>query len=985
MTNLNSVDYSKQGSNVSELTKAESPALRSLKDGPVDDIPQVRKFETVIERPIELTNAKLPNSVIENTKEQDRASRELKEEADKEASAFKDIAGKLNSDNLKALMDDGLNPGDSKADIIEKSVENFKEHREEKREYTAAEAEHLKESAENARSMGLNDEEREIAEKLEQSGLAVTKENIEKVQGALELAGNAVKNLTDSGKRYLVSENKTQSIINIYMAGHIAGDASSIERSADGDLYTESAENEKVWQEVLPQARNILANEGVPVDDETLGVSKWLFFNDIPINAENIAEALSLNNLKDGVPKDETEVKIVDTIALGEKSYDAIIGDVDERKASYVVNYLSNVNADSIKDITARRKLEEARLALTYESALGMIRKGIDIDLSDLEGLVESLKKTESDYYAGLIENATYDSELSRENEGESPEKVLERPKLSLSDQVALMSKVLTVRNYAVNMPLDSDYMTGAVGESEKSNNTINLERFHEAGLAYEASGTEVRRNLGDSMRKAFRNVDEIISKNGLTPTEANRTAVKMLAMNNADITRASIISMRKSTIIATTALKGLKPATVAGLIKNGRNPLDMSMEELFETVKEINNSAPQSDESYAAYLYKIENRGDITDEERQAYIGIYRLLNKLEQNDGGDIGSVVLAGRELTLRNMLSAVRSRRQLGFDVTVDEDLGELADFTEAANRIDRQIDSAFISDIAAKLNDELSEASEDYLKDQSAELARFMSENSDSTQGLITEGARLTAYNLAALGDIRRGRRSLNAITDNLPDEDLDELSENSENSLAEMDDPEKLASDVEAINGKLSDKADDLAAADNITFDRFAALLAAKRTLALSNVRTRSGKFDIPVFVNDRLANLSVSINEGGNGSDRGSIDISIDDLLNGEFTVNGDTVTGFMASEDENVLQATSGALNLLTENIENSGFQTGEISFHNVKMVQNSGNNVDNKDSNVKTRKLYRAAKVIATFMLGRVRGMAENGTDSMSTVKE
>lgn len=985
MTNLNSVDYSKQGSNVSELTKAESPALRSLKDGPVDDIPQVRKFETVIERPIELTNAKLPNSVIENTKEQDRASRELKEEADKEASAFKDIAGKLNSDNLKALMDDGLNPGDSKADIIEKSVENFKEHREEKREYTAAEAEHLKESAENIRSMSLNDDEREIAKKLEQSGVAVTKENIEKVQGSMEMAGNAVKNLTDSGKKYLVSENKAQSIINIYMAGHVAPDASSIARRADGDTYTESTENEKAWQEVLPQARKLLMNEGVPTDDETIAAAKWLFLNDIPINAENIAETLSLDNLKESLPKVETEVKIVDTIASGEKSYDAVIGDVAERKASYVVNYLLNVNADSIKDITARRKLEEARLALTYESALSMIKKGIDVDLSDLEGLVTNLKKTENDYYASLLENAPEEPVATRKNAGGDSEKVHEKPRRSLHEQVALMSQVLSVRNYAVNMPLDSDYMAGAVDESEKSNNTINLQRFHEAGLAYEATGTEVRRDLGDSMRKAFRNVDEIILETGLTPTEANRTAVKMLAMNNADITRASIISMRKSTIIATTALKGLKPATVAGLIKNGRNPLDMSMEELFETVKEINNSAPQSDESYAAYLYKIENKGDITDEERQAYIGIYRLLNKLEQNDGGDIGSVVLAGRELTLRNMLSAVRSRRQLGFDATVDEELGELADFTEASNRIDRQIDGAFISDIAAKLKDELSEASEDYLKDQSAELARFMSENSDSMQGLITEGAKLTAYNLAAESDIRRGRKSINAITENLSEDDLDELGGSSEKSVAEMDDPEKLTTDVEAINGKLSDKADDLAAADNITFDRFAALLAAKRTLALSSVRIRSGKFDIPVFVNERLANLSVSINEGGNGSDRGSIDISIDDLLNGEFTVNGDTVTGFMASEDENALQAVSGALSLLTENIENSGFIAGEISFHNVKTVQNSGNNVDNKDSNVKTRKLYRAAKVIATFMLGRVRGMAENGTDSMSTVKE
>jgi len=50
-----------------------------------------------------------------------------------------------------------------------------------------------------------------------------------------------------------------------------------------------------------------------------------------------------------------------------------------------------------------------------------------------------------------------------------------------------------------------------------------------------------------------------------------------------------SVTKMKVAATLTETALKELKPATVAGLIKSGINPLDLDMEELLKRAKEIN------------------------------------------------------------------------------------------------------------------------------------------------------------------------------------------------------------------------------------------------------------------------------------------------------------------------------------------------------------------------------------------------------------
>ena len=61
---------------------------------------------------------------------------------------------------------------------------------------------------------------------------------------------------------------------------------------------------------------------------------------------------------------------------------------------------------------------------------------------------------------------------------------------------------------------------------------------------------------------------------------------------------------------------------------------------------------------------------------ERDAFIGVYRLINNVEKTDGQVIGSLVNQNAEITLNNLLTGVRNIKNKGINVTVDENFEEL---------------------------------------------------------------------------------------------------------------------------------------------------------------------------------------------------------------------------------------------------------------------------------------------------------------------
>ena len=64
---------------------------------------------------------------------------------------------------------------------------------------------------------------------------------------------------------------------------------------------------------------------------------------------------------------------------------------------------------------------------------------------------------------------------------------------------------------------------------------------YEEAGERYETLMTAPRSDLGDSIRKAFSNVDDILTDMSLEKTSENQRAVRILAYNSMEITPENI------------------------------------------------------------------------------------------------------------------------------------------------------------------------------------------------------------------------------------------------------------------------------------------------------------------------------------------------------------------------------------------------------------------------------------------------------------
>ena len=215
------------------------------------------------------------------------------------------------------------------------------------------------------------------------------------------------------------------------------------------------------------------------------------------------------------------------------------------------------------------------------------------------------------------------------------------------------------------------------------------------AGEAYETLMTAPRADMGDSIRKAFRNIDDILQEIGMEPTESNARAVRILAYNQMEINEQSVLEMKLADRQVQEAFDSLKPAVVREMIRDGINPLQMQMSELNEQAEQIRAKIGGADDltKFSEYLWKLEQNHGISAQERDSFIGIYRLIHQVEAGDGAAIGALVHQGAPLTMGNLLGAVRSEKKSGMDYKVDDTFGGVEGSFKSASITD-QINAAY---------------------------------------------------------------------------------------------------------------------------------------------------------------------------------------------------------------------------------------------------------------------------------------------------
>ncbi len=486
---------------------------------------------------------------------------------------------------------------------------------------------------------------------IKQADLPATQETVSGCEEAIEQA-SGLTGCSDEVVKYMVEHELEPTVENLYRAQHSTAAAGSKPAPVALDDHLKA------------QVEGIIAQAGLTVNDETMACSQWMLENQLPLTEENLRYAMDLKHMQ--LPPD-TELLVgamVEAVAEGNRPVDAVIleGYSNRDRAEQAVQAVNqatdaevwnvvekglpltieNLQAEQngaqqenaqagrnaqqqnlpeyareeLSFLTAKRQLEETRLMMTVQASYALLKQGISIETQPLEELVAHLKSLEDEYYRNLL--AQNGIPATEENTAVFAETITKSQELA-GTPAYILGTIRTGEDTVTTM-----HQAGTARQAE-------LER---AGEAYETLRTAPRADMGDSIRKAFRNVDDILQDLDLETTEQNRRAVRILAYNQMEINEESIAGIKAADQKVQNLFQNLSPSVVMEMIREGVNPLEMNVEQLNSKAQEIKNRMEDAgEEKFSKYLWKLEQRQEISPQERDSYIGIYRLLNQTEQS----------------------------------------------------------------------------------------------------------------------------------------------------------------------------------------------------------------------------------------------------------------------------------------------------------------------------------------------------------------
>lgn len=494
------------------------------------------------------------------------------------------------------------------------------------------------------------------------------------LEGKAQKAADVISQAADEDLAYLISRDETVTVQKLEEAHNLnqSGSLSESERKEITDLVNS-----------IPKMAE--AQKDFSVNESLYNAAS----SSASANVSASAGETTQTDAKENVLYSSEDGNVVQT-AAGANETGTGSGNMQNSAGNMSQDQAAVYTEIQVRFITARRQLEEVRLMMTVESSYMMYRQGISVDTSSMEDLISQLKEIENSYYKYLLKEGGIEAtEVNVTLFAETSNK--------LEQLKEMPAYALGAKNIGITT-LEELHQEGSGMQ----------QNFQQASERYETMQTQVRRDLGDSIHKAFRNVDDILKSLGLEANAANERSVRILGYNHIEITPENIARMKAADQQVQMAFHNLTPAVVRAFISRGVNPLDLDIQELNEQAEQIRAELKidTPEEKYSEYLYKLEQNSQITQEERKSYIGIYRLMNQVVESDGAAVGAVVSQGAQITMRNLLAAVRTQRHGNLDLKVDSSFGEL-EIGGYRDSITEQIESGYQQQCMKQALDEAS--------------------------------------------------------------------------------------------------------------------------------------------------------------------------------------------------------------------------------------------------------------------------------------
>lgn len=810
----------------------------------------------------------------------------------------------------------------------------------------------------------------QIADSLREADLPLTDDNFKQIAETVDMA-DSLSPLDDGAVKYLIDNQLEPTVQNIYFARHSASAGYMPAEQQDISSF-------------LPQVKNVIASAGLEVNDDTIATSKWMLENDIPLTKENLTYAQALRQTEITTSAENVAALAAEAVSEGKSAQDAVIlsgytwmeqaqnavdtvENATDEDLVYIVEKGLPLTLDSLREaaanrvsesivqdadgnytqkgqqlLTARRQLEEIRLAMTAEANYRLLKQGISIDTEPLVKLVEQLKDQENEYYRNLLMSEGVDATKEQvELFGEVDKKVTD---------------MRYVPAYVLGMK-DADVSTiNGVHEAGTELKTS----FEKASRQYETLMTAPRADLGDSIQKAFRNVDDILNDLGMELTDENRRAVRILGYNSIDITQDSVLTMKAADEEVQRVFKNMTPAVVTQMIKRGINPLEMDFTSLNQEAESIKSEELGGEDyrKFSEYLWKMEQNHKISEEERSSYIGIYRLIRQVENTDGAAIGALIQQGAPITMKNLLTAVRSeKRSSKMDYSVDYNF-EGVSGTSKGSSITDQIEAAYqnncLKDASELLTPErakvlfeqdmewenmtpeelkavLTQAGEqadessinaDYAKEQLAQLEQAANADESIYRILDKYDIPNTVSNVLAMESMLNQRNQMfrkifgSSTADHNGDDQVDaeDLEAIKQELLEEFGEAVSEPADMAAAQEKLGELAENVMKtminSDHVTSLDVRDMKMLSAQLSVNSILVKEEQYAVPVMVNDELMNVSVKIVRGVDK--KGIVDIMMESELRGKiaatFQAKEDGIHGLIATDSEETAELFKG-----------------------------------------------------------------------------
>lgn len=744
--------------------------------------------------------------------------------------------------------------------------------------------------------------------------------------------------------------------------------------------------------------KETIKSAGLTPDEFTMNESRFIIESGIVFNEDNLCKLHSLWQLNPPFETGDVVSAAADAILAGRKAGDAILGnpdgyleraididkDVREFTDSDVEQIVStgrsltidnlraahaglipeaeaqpgSVNAgnagtgagnESVQAaentnpelIHAKRVLLETKLSMTVQSNFRMLKLGISVETTALSEVVNTLKALEDRTNVALFGNGSPDDAL-------------------VSAKASLFKETKTA---IIELPL---LPAAAIGDAVKSGENFTVGAVYKAGVAlkqayeaametYETVGTEVRSDLGDSIRKAFSNVDSLLEGIGMTADDASRRAVRILGYNSMEITETNVLTIKSADAALSRVMNKMTPGAVLELIRSGVNPLETDMETLENKLDGLRGGALRSAGDFADFLYRLESKNGITEKERDSYIGIYRLLNSLEKTDGAALGSLIGAGNEINFKNLLTAVRTGKSAGLDVTLDESFG--AKINEAGYKfsISDQILKGFTELVT---DDELLSGS---VKEKLNDLRESLTGREEAAEELMHYHEPVTPDNLAAFGAILENSAAESpwetlrgAAGGRTTAADASDKNKKAESDETQGGNASKAGGEIgafeEALAGlreSFTDKesvmegfkkavsaAEDVVAGtvdrDGVTRLDIRAAASAFKQIRLMGRLSSEENYEVPVNLEGKLTGMRVKILHKTEGAGNVMTTLATEKFgeIMAQFSLRDGEVDGIIAGSSEIGLKAMEENI-ALKDALADAGFETGEIRY--------------------------------------------------------